>query len=80
MPFFSRVFRGKDSSAASKGQKTLDRANGGPIAPAKPRWGDDAWTMKTVEPQEVSELLHVCTQEAKSRGALLKLWASDLQT
>ncbi|KAL9064964.1 MAG: hypothetical protein Q9157_007643 [Trypethelium eluteriae] len=68
MPFFSRVFKGKDGSAASKGHKTLDNANGGPIAPSKPRWGDDAWTMRTVEPHEVYELLHVCIQEAKSRA------------
>ncbi|KAI9687074.1 MAG: hypothetical protein M1822_002484 [Bathelium mastoideum] len=68
MPFFSKVFKGKDGNAASKGQRTLDHSNGGPVAPAKPRWGDDAWTMKTVEPEEVQELLHICTQEAKSRA------------
>ena len=79
MPFFSKVFKSKDSNA-TKGQRPLDRTSGGPVAPAKPRWGDDAWTMKSVEPQEVQELLHFCTQEAKSRGTILDIWPLPLNS
>lgn len=35
--------------------------------PAKPRW-DDAYTRKTVDPEEIHELLHCCTEELKARG------------
>ena len=66
MSFFSRVFRGKESSAAKKQAKQngLDKA-----APKKPQW-TDAWTRTEVGPEEVSELLRGCTQELKSRGLL----------
>ncbi|KAL6904644.1 hypothetical protein GGI43DRAFT_285376 [Trichoderma evansii] len=33
----------------------------------KQKW-DDAWTRKTVEPEEVRELLYGCTEELKNRG------------
>lgn len=36
--------------------------------PPKPKW-EDAWTRKTVGPEEVQELLKGCTLELKSRGA-----------
>jgi hypothetical protein len=65
MPFFTRVFRSRDTAA-----KKNARENGiAPQAPLKPRW-EDAWQRKEVEAEEVQELLRACTQEAKSRGRL----------
>jgi hypothetical protein len=60
MPFFSKVFKGKD------GSKKNDNKNL-PEVPQKPTW-QDAWSRKVVEPEEVQELLRGCTQELKSRG------------
>ncbi|KAK1238309.1 hypothetical protein MKX07_006455 [Trichoderma sp. CBMAI-0711] len=56
---FSR--RKKDGKSKKDG---LDDAD---LVLQKPKW-DDAWTRKTVEPEEVRELLHGCTEELKSRG------------
>ncbi|KAL7943179.1 hypothetical protein V8C42DRAFT_115288 [Trichoderma barbatum] len=56
---FSR--RKKDAKSKKNG---LDDAD---LLPQKKKW-DDAWTRKTVEPEEVRELLHGCTEELKSRG------------
>jgi hypothetical protein len=61
--FFSRL-KGRDGpSKVKKGaqQPAID------AAPPKPRW-EDAWSRKSVEPQEVQELLHGCTVELKARG------------
>ncbi|KAK1140009.1 hypothetical protein N8T08_011005 [Aspergillus melleus] len=64
MPFFTRVFRGKDANSTKKTTKN-------PIAeetgPAKPTW-TDAWQRTEVAPEEVQELLRGCTQELKSRA------------
>lgn len=60
---FSRL-KGKDGSKSKSkknGLETLAAA-----APKKP-W-DDAWTRKTVEPEEVYELIHYCAKELKERG------------
>jgi hypothetical protein len=64
MPFFSRVFRSKDSSSAKKQskQKTVDST-----APAKPQW-TDAYSRIEIAPEEVHGLIKGCTQELKSRG------------
>ncbi|UKZ75461.1 hypothetical protein TrVFT333_003146 [Trichoderma virens FT-333] len=56
---FSR--RKKDAKSKKNG---LDDAD---LLPLKKKW-DDAWTRKTVEPEEVRELLHGCCEELKSRG------------
>lgn len=71
MPFFSRVFRSKDSGTSTqKSKKKLPQSNGAvPAPPPKPHW-DDAWTRKEVEPEEIQELLRGCTHELKSRGIL----------
>jgi hypothetical protein len=60
--FFSRL-KGKDGPAkVKKGAQQV------PISePPKPRW-EDAYTRKTVDAQEVQELLRGCTIELKSRG------------
>ncbi|KAF2132842.1 hypothetical protein P153DRAFT_428873 [Dothidotthia symphoricarpi CBS 119687] len=63
MPFFKNVFKSKDATrSASKASK-----NDAPVAPPKPRW-EDAWSRKDVAPEEIQELIHVCTQEMKSRA------------
>ncbi|GAD97207.1 morphogenesis protein (Msb1), putative [Paecilomyces variotii No. 5] len=63
MPFFTRVFRGKDSAAAKKQSKQTSE----PAEPPKPKW-TDAWLRTEVGPEEVQELLHGCTQELKFRA------------
>ena len=63
MPFFSKVFRGKDSGL----KKSIARNGSIEEAPNKPQW-KDAWMRKDVEPEEVQELLRGCTHEIKARG------------
>ena len=65
MPFFSRVFKPRDTSST---KKVKSQANG-ILAPHKPQWSD-AWLRTRVDPEEVSELLRGCTLELKSRGQL----------
>ena len=62
MPFFSKVFKSKDGQIK---KTTAPAANG--VAHKKPQWSD-AWVRTRVDPEEVGELLHVCTAELKSRG------------
>jgi hypothetical protein len=59
MPSLFARFRGKDS----KKKNQLDSGK----LPVKEMW-DDAWTRKTVEPEEVQELIRLCTAELKARG------------
>ena len=75
MPFFTRVFRSKDSNAAKKSTKNPVVENTGP---AKPTW-TDAWQRTEVAPEEVQELLRGCTQELKARGTFdcLLSWISS---
>ncbi|PSN60850.1 hypothetical protein BS50DRAFT_579014 [Corynespora cassiicola Philippines] len=61
MPFFRNVFKSKDAS------KSKSSADDQPEAPPKPRW-EDAWSRKDVAPEEIQELIHICTQEMKSRA------------
>jgi hypothetical protein len=66
--FFSRL-KGKDSpSKLSKAKKHAPQT----VVPQplpNPRW-EDAWIRKTVDPEEVQELLKGCTIELKSRGMI----------
>ncbi|KAF2682852.1 hypothetical protein K458DRAFT_56361 [Lentithecium fluviatile CBS 122367] len=64
MPFFKNVFKSKDGSRAGSKAARHDEQ---PAAPPKPRW-EDAWSRKDVAPDEIQELIHVCTQEMKSRA------------
>lgn len=64
MPFFSRVFRSKDSNATKKQPKPAVAID--PV-PAKPKW-TDAWQRTEVAPEEVQDLLRGCAQELKARG------------
>jgi hypothetical protein len=67
MPFFSSIFKGKESE-----KKKHAKQNGTAVEPPpKPRW-EDAWLRKEVEPEEVQELLRLCTHEIKSRGEYSK--------
>lgn len=64
MPFFSRVFRSKDSAATKKQPKQTAALD--PV-PAKPKW-TDAWQRSEVAPEEVQDLIRGCAQELKARG------------
>ena len=64
MPFFKKVFGSKDAARAAKAGNAGDQ----PVAPPKPRW-EESWTRTEVAPDEIQELVQVCTQELKSRGA-----------
>ncbi|KIW83421.1 hypothetical protein Z517_02666 [Fonsecaea pedrosoi CBS 271.37] len=62
MPFFSKVFKSKDG----QGKRTAAPVANGD-SHKKPQWSD-AWARTRVDPDEVSELLHLCTAELKSRA------------
>lgn len=64
MPGLFSRFKGKDTTKAKKknGVNELSQA-----APAEPQWVD-AWTRKTVDPEEIHELIRCCTEELKARG------------
>jgi hypothetical protein len=69
MPFFKNVFKSKEGPrSASKAGKYADQ-DSAPVAPPKPRW-EESWSRKEVAPEEIQELVHVCTQEIKSRGTI----------
>ncbi|KAJ9646615.1 hypothetical protein H2199_002664 [Coniosporium tulheliwenetii] len=67
MPFFSRVFKHRDGPRASSKLDKHANGNDSAVALPKPRW-EDAWSRKEVAPEEIQELIHVCTQEMKSRA------------
>ncbi|KAL0935317.1 morphogenesis protein [Colletotrichum truncatum] len=60
---FSRL-KGKDGPTKKKKGANLDAAD---QLPAKPRW-DDAYTRKTVEAEEIQDLIRRCTEELKARA------------
>lgn len=65
---FSRL-KGKDGPTKSR-SKSKKNGAGNDLAnklPTKPQW-DDAYTRKTVEPEEIRELVKTCTAELKARG------------
>ncbi|PKY08033.1 hypothetical protein P168DRAFT_7250 [Aspergillus campestris IBT 28561] len=64
MPFFTRVFRGKDATASKKPAKPSPLDDAGP---PKPSW-TDAWQRTEVAPEEVQDLLRACTKELKARA------------
>ena len=66
MPLFSR-FKNKGAQPALKDKSSADRINGHLPAPSKPRWVSN-WNSKSIEVEEVEELIHACTTEMKSRG------------
>lgn len=68
---FSRL-KGRDGQRKKK-NAAQNLAN---ASPQKPKW-DDAYTRKSVEPEEIHELLHFCTTELKARGMYQRSFASD---
>ncbi|KAL9113418.1 MAG: hypothetical protein Q9227_002459 [Pyrenula ochraceoflavens] len=64
MPFFKRVFKGKDGTSSKKNAKNLQN---GQAAPPKPTW-TDAWLRTRVDAEEVEVLIKGCTIELKSRA------------
>ncbi|QPG95962.1 hypothetical protein C2857_002716 [Epichloe festucae Fl1] len=63
MPGFLSRLKARDGLRKKKnGMQDLTNA-----LPQKPKW-DNAYTRASVEPEEVHELLHVCTVELKARG------------
>lgn len=71
MPFFSRVFKHKDSAGPNGKRKAqLEPENGHATLPIKPRF-TASWTTKEIDPEEVEELIHACTLELKSRAEAL---------
>ncbi|GFP56633.1 hypothetical protein ACSS6W_004873 [Trichoderma asperelloides] len=58
------IFSRRKKDGKSKKNGLDDSAD---LALQKQKW-DDAWTRKTVEPEEVRELLCGCTEELKNRG------------
>ncbi|KAK0805997.1 multicopy suppressor of a budding defect [Friedmanniomyces endolithicus] len=69
MPLFSRL-KNKGAQTASKSKTQPDLSNGIPTAPVKPRW-QSTWSSRTIDPEEVEELVHACTAELKLRGDAL---------
>lgn len=65
MPFFKNVFKSRDGSRSAS--KTGKHGDNNAVPTPKPRW-EDAWSRKDVAPDEIQELIHVCTQELKARA------------
>lgn len=66
---FSRL-KGKDGPTKVKSKKNGAGQDFASQVPAKPRW-EDAYTRKTVEPEEIHELVKLCTEELKARGSFM---------
>lgn len=60
---FSRISKARDARQKKK-HALNDLTNS---LPAKPTW-DDAYTRKSVDPEEIAELLRCLTEEIKTRG------------
>ena len=65
MPGIFARLKARDGLRSRKKRAVGDAAAGS--QPAKPKW-DDAYTRRTVDPEEIHELLHCCTEELKARG------------
>ena len=66
---FSRL-RGRDGATKVKSRKNSQYDDLADNAPAQKRW-EDASIRKTVEPEEIYELVKRCTEEIKARGQFL---------
>ncbi len=67
MPSLFSRFKGRDGPNKIKSKKHANPDHLADQAPPKPRW-DDAFARKTVEPEEIDELIRRCTEELKARG------------
>jgi hypothetical protein len=66
MPSFLSKLTGRDGPR-NKSRKNSNLNHLTDQLPPKPKW-EDAWTRKTVEADEVQELIKRCTKEIKDRG------------
>lgn len=66
MPLFSR-FKSKGAQPTSKGKTLADIGNGNPVPAQQPKW-QSRWESTVIVPDEIKELVNVCTAEMKSRG------------
>lgn len=64
--FLNRVFKRDANAKRPQNQVPV------PDQPSAPKW-TDGWLRTEVSPDEVQELLRVCTAEVKSRGACIEL-------
>ncbi|KAF2164513.1 hypothetical protein M409DRAFT_25390 [Zasmidium cellare ATCC 36951] len=69
MPLFSR-FKNKGAQPTSKGKHLGENGAGALAAPRQPKW-QARWESTVIVPDEVKELVHVCTLEMKSRAEAL---------
>lgn len=65
---FSRI-RGKDGQGKTKSKKGANVDDLTHQLPQKPTW-EDAYARTSVDPEEVGELIHACSEELKARGML----------
>ena len=61
--FFNKVFKGRDY-AGSSSKKSQQLA----VADVKSPQDEDPWLRTVVSPEEIRELLRLCTKELKLRG------------
>lgn len=66
MPLFSR-FKNKGAQPTSKGKNLGSSGARDLAAPRQSQW-QARWESIAIVPDEVKELVHVCTMEMKSRG------------
>lgn len=67
MVFFSKVFKSKDAKAGAKHKAQQVDSNQGHMPMAKPRFVSN-WNSREIDPEDVDELIQVCTLILKSRG------------
>ncbi len=67
MPGFVSRLKGKDGPTKIKSKKNAHLNQLTDQLPPKPRW-EDAFARKTVEPEEIQDLVWRCTEELKARG------------
>jgi hypothetical protein len=67
MAFLSKVFKSKDAKASAKQKAQQVDSSQGHMPMAKPRFVSN-WNSREIDPEEVDELIQVCTLILKSRG------------
>jgi hypothetical protein len=67
MAFLSKVFKSKDAKTSAKHKAQKVDSNQGHMPMAKPRFVSN-WNSREIDPEEVDELIQVCTLILKSRG------------
>lgn len=70
MVFLSKVFKSKDAKASAKQKVQQVDSSQAHMPLAKPRFVS-TWASKQIDPEDVDELIQVCTLILKSRGMQL---------